>query len=192
MSKMTCEMLFSITDVSLQQELWRVYLAAFQPSSELCIQEQLCYSEESFRSALTDPDYVKFVAKEDGHAIGLHMGTNNLEKARVAYVNPRKLEAQFPEFVGRIYYFTIFAIEPSRQGSECASLIVTNVGLFIEQHDAIVAFDYASEKNSRLPQLIIHVLEVAHSHNLIASDTFTGTPLGGQCYYAIRVSKSKK
>ena len=186
----TCFSSTKVEDASLRAALWDVYVAAFGDAEVACIQEQLCYTRETFDAALLDPAYVKFVAKDgaDDSVTGVLLCTNDLEKARIAYVNPRRLLAQFPEYAGRIWYFTAVAVMPSKQGRGGAAAMFDAATVFMDQQDALVAFDYSTEKNPMLPQFIVRGMQSAQKRHSLKTKDSTFEPLGGQQYGVIKMS----
>jgi ornithine decarboxylase len=86
--------------------LWEIYHDSLH--TEESIQDQSCYDRAAFLAALSDPDYYKDVLVVDDEPVALMMGTNNLEKAAVAYINPEFLRKRFPKEVdeGRFWYIT--------------------------------------------------------------------------------------
>lgn len=183
-----CEMRTSIDDPAVREALWRVYLDAFATAEEVCIQEQLCYSEETFMAAMLDPAYLKFVVYEDDDPVGLLLCTNDLEKARVAYVNPRRLLRDYPDREGRIYYYTAIAVRPGSQGRRCAGALIEAVGKHMDDVDGLSAFDFSNEKNGALPDLILHYVREAQRTAGWRTKNAELDVLGGQTYVVIKLS----
>jgi hypothetical protein len=169
--------------------LWGLYRATFGPSVTQCVQEQLCYTEATFRQALGDEDIVKFVVEDGGAPIGLALATFNLEKARIAYVNPRRLELAYPDRTGRILYFTCLAIHPSHQnGSFVFTALVRELTVFTDRHRAVVAFDFSTEKNARLPLAIVRVTQQTQRAGLTQTKQAQYKRLGGPEYGVIELT----
>jgi ribosomal protein S18 acetylase RimI-like enzyme len=186
-----CTQYSIISDTALGHSLWSTYLAAFTDAATACIQDQICYSPETFADALTDPDYVKFVVTDGTEVCGFILCTNNLEKAHVAYVNPARLRAQFPQYGNRIYYYTSIAVRPDRQGKQVAQLLVETAGEMMDREDALVVFDYSQEKNPFLADLVAGGLRKAQKREGCTwkSDEIVPVPLGGQQYVALVLKK---
>ncbi|HTM69046.1 MAG TPA: GNAT family N-acetyltransferase [Candidatus Binatia bacterium] len=183
-----CVSTVAVEDPAVRAALWAVYVAAFGDAETACIQEQLCYSRETFDAALLDPDYRKFVAMDGADPVGFFLCTNDLEKARVAYVNPNRLRKQFPEYEGRIWYYTAIAVRPDRQGRRFTAPLVAAATAFMDEQDALVAFDYSLEKNPMLPEFLTRGMEAAQAKAGLKTRTSTFVPLGGQQYGVIKLS----
>ncbi len=94
------------------QALWELYSESL--SIEESVQEQVCYTPESFRASLFDDDYHVVVMVIDGEPMGLIMGTNDVLRMRDAYVNPGFLISRLPREAeeGRIMYLTNLLLSP--------------------------------------------------------------------------------
>ena len=184
----SCTQYSRIDDAALRDSVWEAYVESFGDAGLKCIQEQLCYSRETFDEALLDPDYLKFVVAIGDRAVGVLLTTNNLEKARIAYVNPRRLLADYPEYAGRIYYFTCIAVRPDAQGQRFAAMLVDAVAQVMDREDALSAFDYSTEKNPFLPELIVRATEAAQRRRGLRTQSAKFTPLGGQQYGVVKLS----
>lgn len=88
------------------EPLWQIYDESLHTDES--IQDQSCYDRAAFLATLTDPDYYKEVLVVDDEPVALMMGTNKLEKAAVAYINPDFLRNRFPKEIseGRFWYIT--------------------------------------------------------------------------------------
>lgn len=186
------EMHLSIADGGLRARLWHVYREAFRTAAIESVQDQMCYTEASFSEALADPDYVKFVAYRSDEAIGLGLVTNDLEKARVAYVNPGYLAAKFPDEhrEKRLHYFTAIAVLPELQGvgSFFASM-AAEMTAYIDRVGGVVVFDYSMETSPALPQMLQRAIQAAQKRLALSSDGTEYRELGGQRYGMIRFLK---
>ncbi|MEY4723226.1 MAG: hypothetical protein RLZZ324_739 [Candidatus Parcubacteria bacterium] len=191
MSQVSCTHITVVTDESVRSKLWDVYCAAFGADDAVCIQEQLCYSKEEFETALLDVEYRKFIVADNGEPVGFFLCTNNLEKARVAYVNPKRLLAQFPEYAGRIYYFTAIAIRPDCQGRRFTGPLVVASTSYMDEMNALVAFDFSPEKNGALPDFLVRGMQSVQARFGLTTDTSTYIPMGGQQYGVIKMSKNQ-
>src|SRR5512137_880696 len=85
-----------INDHELQEKCWHLYKNAFKGSELVCSQNKCCFSQEAFIEAMLDPECLKFYLMENDVVIALSLVTNNMEKAKVAYINPEKLIKLFP------------------------------------------------------------------------------------------------
>lgn len=188
MTNFACTVEHDVADAVVRGKLWSIYAQAFAKAKDECIQDQSCYSPELFETVLRDSDYVKFILWGEGEPIGLTLSTNNLEKARIAYVNPRRFERDFPAYVGRIYYFTVLAIAPGKQNCGGMAPILEEVAAFIEKQGALIAFDCSSETNSDLPALFQKGLEIGQRKRGLSTTRAEPKHLGGQNYYVIKLS----
>ena len=188
MTNLTCTIEHDVADAVVRGKLWSIYSRAFTKAKNECIQDQSCYTPELFEATLRDADYVKFIVWENGEPIGLTLSTNNLEKARIAYVNPRRFERDYPDHAGRIYYFTVLAVAPEKQNCGGTSLILEEVAAFIERNGALIAFDCASETNGGLPALFQKGLEAGQRKRGLSTSRAEPKHLGGQNYYVIKLS----
>ena len=176
----TCEVYYGLRVVPGEwiEILWDTYDEGLH--IEEAIQEQSCYTRESFTSALRDPDYNKIVMVLNGEASGLLMGTNNLDKAKVAYINPRFVLKRFQQEVkdGRFWYLTCMFVSKELRHLGFARLIVRAAVDAIWEKKYTLALD-VSESREFLPDILVEM-----SKEL-------GFPiekqlLGSQSYYAFR------
>ncbi len=181
-----------VSDGALRKALWDVYAAAFAGAATQCIQDQLCYTEQTFSDALADPGYTKFVVYADGVVAGFILCTTDLEKARVAYVNPKRLELDFPvEYAERrICYYTAIAVRPDRQGRRAATALIQAAGEIMDRERMLIAFDFSTEKNPDLPKLVAGGLIEGQKTLGWSTNRADFTALGGQTYGVIRLSKA--
>jgi hypothetical protein len=97
--------------------LWDIYDEVMDIDA---IQDQRCYTRQTFIEALIDPDYLKVVLVVNREPKGMGLGTVNLEKATVAYINPEFLRRKYPDEVarGKLFYLTsgFFAEEVQHKG----------------------------------------------------------------------------
>lgn len=152
-----------VSQKSLQNELWELYREAFSGSKEACAQNQCCYTRGLLRKALKDGDYWKFILRTDSELAGFILITNNLEKARIAYINPERFEKMFPDFAAKskIYYVTFFGIAPKFQQTEAFSILCSALLEFIfSKIGGMVAFDFSYETKAKyLPAMSKKVAE---------------------------------
>ena len=114
-----CEIYYDLREVPQEWHfpLWEIYNEVMDIDT---IQDQRCYSQQTFMEALLDPDYLKVVLILGRSPAGLGLGTNNLEKARIAYINPDFLKRRYPEYArkDKIFYLTCgcFGSEAQHRG----------------------------------------------------------------------------
>jgi ribosomal protein S18 acetylase RimI-like enzyme len=178
-----CEVYFGVEIVPepWRQALWGLYKNSLH--IEEAIQEQSCYTEDSFIGALTDVEYNKVVLVIDGSPSGLLMGTNSLEKARVAYINPEFLRQRYPQEVreGRLWYLTCMFISPEVRNLGFAREVIRASAEAIRRKDYVLISDVC-DKRLFLPDVLVGLGEDI------------GFPvekeiLGSQTYFALREKK---
>lgn len=175
--------LFAIEDVELIRVLWEGYLEAHAVSEEICIQEQRCFTEESFIAAMQDPEYVKFVLFVDGVPVGMIGGTNNLEKARVAYVNPKRLIAAHPLAAeGKLWYMPLLFVRDAWQGSGATRPMFAAMTRFFLERGAAFASDFAYDKHPDFLDLIAKTVGPAVEDASESTRMLHHEELGGQTY----------
>lgn len=165
--------------------MWEIYQEDLKDPS-LCVQEQRCYSEKTFSEALLDEEYHKFILKEKEKVIGFGLMTDNLEKARITYMHPSRFEKMYPEYKGRIYYFTFLGIksEHQKKARNFFKLVAPMVE-FVDQKDGIAAFDFAREKNAGLPEMIMGVAKILKKGGKIKNKKIEYSTVGVQEYGAM-------
>ena len=176
-----CDIYFGLRRVPDEwiDTLWNLYDESLH--IEDAIQDQSCYTRETFISALKDADYSKLLMVIDEEPTGLLMGTNNLEKAKVAYINPDFIRSHFSKEVeaGRFWYTTCLFISPRVRN---VGFVNQMVRAFIDSvwsdNNGVVALD-VSDSRQFIPDFIIKLLDDAGSP---VEKVF----LGSQSYYALR------
>jgi hypothetical protein len=147
-----------IQDSTLQEKCWRLYKAAFLGSNVLCSQNQSCFSHESFLEAMLDPDYLKFYLMEKEIVVALSLVTGNMEKARIAYINPEKLVRLFPnEYQGNLLFYIVFiGVDPALQHTGRVVPLIEKMLEYRENDfpDAVVGFDFSHATNKELPRML--------------------------------------
>jgi GNAT superfamily N-acetyltransferase len=178
-----------IRDPDLAVKLWHIYVRAFEKASREAVQDQMCYTEATLTLALTDPEYAKFLIYRDEEPIGFGLVTNDMDKARIAYVNPGYLKAKLPQEYAerRLYYFTAIAVLPELQGqgSFFASM-ASEMTAYIDRLGGIVVFDYSMETSPLLPALLQRAIQAAQKQRHLTTDGTSYEELGGQRYGLIR------
>lgn len=178
-----------IDDPVLAARLWRIYKEAFGKASVESVQDQMCYSEATLAEALADESYAKFVTYRGEEAIGFGLVTNDMEKARVAYVNPGYLAAKFPdEYQAKsLYYFTAIAVLPELQGSGSFFMsMATEMTVYIDGRGGAVVFDYSLETSPKLPMMLQRAIQAAQDLRALGTKGTSFQELGGQRYGLIR------
>lgn len=179
----------SISDPAEASRLWHIYKEAFSKAAVESVQDQMCYTEATLAEALADESYAKFVVYRGEEAIGFGLVTNDMEKARVAYVNPGYLAAKFPEEYAakRLYYFTAIAVLPELQGSGSFLLsMATEMTVYIDQRGGTVVFDYSLETSPKLPMMLQRAIQAAQESRQLGTSGTSFQELGGQRYGLIR------
>lgn len=182
----------AIMDPELQRQCWEGYDEAHGDSAELCIQDQRCYTPETFMQALLDPEYIKHLLfDKDGRVAGIIGGTNNLEKARVAYVNPNVLRRKHPDAcaAGTLWYMPILFVRTAYQGQRCADLMFEEHAAYFTDRGWMIASDYAMAKHPWFNLAFFTKLyQKAFAARGIARFPVTHS-LGGQEYFSIEFAK---
>lgn len=183
-----CETVFSIDDAKDRDTIQTIYQDAFRDATQACIQEQSCHDADNLAAALLDPSYVKFVLRDGPDLQGFCLATNDLEKARIAYVNPVRLRHLLPEEASRdaIWYVTAIAIDPKRQGGNGSDFIYNEIARFMDARRAILAFDYAADKMPNFPKYSVHQFRKAQRALSLGCDVPSYEEFGGQTYGVIR------
>jgi hypothetical protein len=113
----TCEIYTDIRHVPAEwrEELWNIYESSMH--IEDAVQEQSCYTRDAFMEAMNDEDYWKVIMLVNDVPMGMIIATNNLEKMKVAYVNPDFIKKRFKKEVeeGRFWYITCLCVSPKLQ-----------------------------------------------------------------------------
>jgi len=176
----TCEVHVGLTKVPEEwiETLWELYDESLR--IEEAIQEQACYTRETFSSALIDPEYYKTVMVVDGIASGLLLMTYNLEKARVAYINPDYIRKHFQKEVEevRFGYITCVFISPKVRNLRFFNLLVEACINTIGERDYVLALD-VSDSRQFIPEVLAK-LSKEYKY------PFEKQLLGTQSYFAFR------
>ncbi|MEW6554241.1 MAG: hypothetical protein AB1384_08150 [Actinomycetota bacterium] len=174
-----CEIYYDLREVpeAWHFPLWEIYDRTMDLDT---IQDQRCYDQQSFIEALIDPDYLKIVMLVDRAPVGLTLGTFNLEKARVAYINPEYLRKRYPEAVrdGKLFYLTsgCFAEEVQHTGI-LPYYIAASIRSIYENSDIFVAD--VSDATYYMKDAIIYFLRL--SGVVVSGEEI----LGQQTYFAL-------
>lgn len=179
-----------IADSGRQDEVVRVYNEAFAAHRLHAVAEQQVYAEPHLRLALADPAIVKFLAVVDGAVEAFCLVTDDLEKARVNYVNPEFLAQAYPEAYAekRLFYFTAIAVRPSVQGQGIVFDAMTGeISKYIDAREGLVLFDTSSDVNARLADALrAAALRAQKRYGLISQDARV-TKLGAQEYWVLEL-----
>lgn len=182
----------AVSDPALQRRLWQVYDSAFKAAEEQCIQAQSCYDQAAFVAALEDAFYMKFVLTNGSDGLGVILATNDLEKAKIAYVNPVRLRNLYPQEAaeGRIWYVTVLAIVPEAQGQGLSPILFDAFAAFIDANAGVIAFDYSEDKIPGFPRYAVGLLEASQKRLGLSTDKANWRSLGGQTYGVITLAKT--
>lgn len=157
--------------------LWDIYDEAMDIDA---IQDQRCYTRQAFIEALIDPDYLKVVLLVNREPKGLGLGTENLEKASVAYINPEFLRRKYPDVVarGKLFYLTsgCFAEEIQHQGILPIYLSAA-INSIYQNYEVLVAD--VSTSTYYIKDAMVYFLKEAGAH--IGEEEI----LGQQTYFAL-------
>lgn len=129
-----------------EDRLWVMYVQSF--GSLDTFQDQMCYDPETFRDALRDPDYVKFVICEDERPRGMALATNDMIKAEVAYINGDYLRRRYPRETEeqRFYYVTSIFIDLQCRGMGYVKSLLYAMLLFMREGGRLAGFDFCESK----------------------------------------------
>jgi len=160
-----CERYKRIEDGSLQEKLWKIYVAELGPeiAAETAFPQQCFKDFEMFVEIMLDLDFEKFVLSSgDGRIIGLAVSSSNLEKVRdVAGVrfNPEIYEAIFPDLYkrGGIHYFPAMCISKEDQDEGHIYALGNGMISMVNENDGVAAFDHSERKNPGMGGLITHI-----------------------------------
>lgn len=158
-----------IGDPSLREQIWKIYTQSFAGKEIECVQNQKCYDERTFTAALADPEYTKYYLTIGGRIVAYMLSTNNLQKARVTYMNPERYHALFPGYApGRIHYCTSLAVLPEYKESKAFYEIMSCfLNHIFNTMDGMLAFDFAHETMMKLPDILQLIWKKnRHSKNL--------------------------
>lgn len=140
----------------IQEQLWQIYDKSFAGKELECAQNQKCYDERTFKAALTDPEYIKYYLEINGRVAAYMLSTNNLEKARVTYMNPERYLIMFPRYApDRINYCTSLAVLAEYKESKAFYEIMSEfLNHIFNTLDGMLAFDFAHETMQKLPKIL--------------------------------------
>ncbi len=159
-----------------REPLWRCYDESMHSTE--AIQEQSCYDRESFMEAMSDHGYGKVVLTVDGEPVGLLMGTNDLERARAAYINPSFIEKRFAREVaeGRFWYMTCWYISPKLRNLGFVRQMFTAVTHGIKEKRWVFGGDITDSK--------LFVLDIIEKVSAEEGYPIKSRLLGTQSYFA--------
>ncbi len=156
---------FRIVKGENQNKLWNVYLAELGPGikSETAFPQQCFRSFSSFKKAMIDPDFKKFILfSEKSEIIGLAISSTNLQKIKKVAkvkVNLEKYKLMFPkEYEQRkIHYFPVTCILKEHQNLGCMNTLGETLIKDVNKNQGVAAFDFAEEKNAGLDEMIVYI-----------------------------------
>ncbi len=161
-----------------RKTLWDLYQESLHIID--AIQDQCCYTEDSFCQALVDKDYNKVLMVVDDHPVALLLGTNNLEKAKVAYINPDFIRSRFPREVeeGRFWYITCLFVSPQLRSLGLVRQLVLSAIDAIWEKDYVLAMD-VTDQRLFIPEILVRLAQET-------SFPVVKEKLGSQEYFAFR------
>ena len=182
----TCEVHVGLTKVPEEwiETLWQLYDESL--NIEEAIQEQACYTRETFSSALRDPEYHKTVMVVDDVASGLVLMTYNLEKAKVAYINPDYILKHFQKEVEevRFGYITCVFVSPKIRNLRFFNLLVEACLNTTGESDYVLALDVSASR--------LFIPEVLEQLSKEYGYPLKKQLLGTQSYFAFRRSSESE
>ncbi len=138
--------------------LWDLYKASL--TIDEAIQDQQCFDRDGFVSALNDSDYVKAVMTVNSNPAAFIMGTNNLEKASVGYINPSFVQKRFPDAAreGRFFYMPCVFTSPEIRNAGFLRQFVVALIDAIREKNWVLSLD-TSDSRLFLPDVLIRIGE---------------------------------
>ncbi|GEM_PF-7211 len=129
-----------------KEKLWKLYDECMHLDD--AIQEQSCYTKETFYEALSDSDYNNSVLVINDEPMGLVLLTNNLEKAAITYINPNYMRKCFPEETssGKFWYITTVFISPKVRNLGFMSLLCESLVLEMRDKGYTIGFDLSDSR----------------------------------------------
>jgi hypothetical protein len=175
-----CEVFFGIrqTPEEWVETLWELYEESLH--MEDAIQQQSCYSRDTFIEALKDRDYNKTVLVIDGVPHGLLLATDDLDKASVTYINPDFIRRRFPAAVEerRFWYITSVFISPRVRNFGFVKLMGKAAILAVKEMDYVIGCDLSDTRLFLLDML----MSMAPEEDFAIEAELLGT----QSYYALK------
>ncbi len=161
-----------------RKTLWDLYQESLHITD--AIQDQCCYTEETFYQALVDEDYNKVLMVTNDQPVALLLGTNNLEKAKVAYINPDFIRSKFPQEVaeGRFWYITCLFVSPHLRSLGLVRQMVLSAIDAIWEKDYVLAMD-VTDQRLFIPEILVKLAQET-------SFPIVKEKLGSQEYFAFR------
>ena len=172
------------TPSSWFDRLWELYDESLHMDE--AVQDQSCYDRPSFESTLIDPDYNKTILIVNDEPVGLLMGTNSMEKAKAAYINPNFLRERFPREIeeGRFWYITCLFMSPRlRSLGFVRQMVIASIEA-IRERDYVLALD-VTDSRGFIPDILENLAE---QEGLPIEKQLLGT----QSYYAFRCVPSRE
>lgn len=176
----SCDVYFELLKVPDEwvETLWELYDESLH--MEDAVQEQSCYTRDTFFTAMSDPDYSKTVLTIDGIPSGLVLATNNLEKASVTYINPAYIRRRFPVEVeeNRFWYITSIFVSPEVRNLGFIKLLGRAPIVAARERDYVIGCDLSDGRLFLLDTLV----NIAREVDLFLEKELLGT----QSYYILR------
>lgn len=146
----------NVNSPEIRGQIWKIYEQSFAGKELECAQNQRCYDAQTFETALTDSEYVKYYLEINGKVIAYMLSTNNLEKAKITYMNPERYFLLFPEYApDRINYCTSLAVLTEYKESKAFQEIMSEfLNHIFNIRNGMLAFDFAHETMAKLPKIL--------------------------------------
>ncbi len=144
----TCKVYYDIGYIpdDWKEKLWKLYEESFQFDD--VVQQQICYTKETFYDALSDRDYLKILLVIDGEPLGMQLVTNNIDKAAVAYINPDFFRKRYPQEIseGRLWYATCVFVSPKVRNMGFITMMIEVSMIEGKDKGYMLAFDTSDSK----------------------------------------------
>ena len=130
----------SVPSRDVWDELWDLYVEAFEPLQELALLNHL-YPRAAFEDLLADPRVTKLIAWIDARPVGLAMITNTLEL--VPQISPPFLRVRYPEESARgaVFFGIMILVSDSQRRSAVFARLVAGMAQITAEASGVVVFD---------------------------------------------------
>jgi hypothetical protein len=127
-------------DPNTWDDLWDLYLTAFEPLQELALLNHL-YSRAAFDLLLADERVSKLIAWYEGRPVGLAMITNQLDI--VPQISPPFLHRKYPEMAERqaVFFGIMIFVAASHRRTSAFARLIAGMGQITAQSNGVVVFD---------------------------------------------------
>jgi len=151
----TTEIKEQIDDDAFAKKLYEIYLKAFERSKYINVQDQICFDLSSFKEALNNIDYVKYLIYFKGKIIGFSIATKDIENCQIAYAQPEFFRRKYPNYCEKklCWYVPAIVILPDKQSNYAGLFLLQTMVKHAYENKAIINFDFAGS-TTFLPILI--------------------------------------